>query len=67
MVTSAARLLAWYRLSCAKPANSEVAMDGYKLRRWETRVYLLEACLLEHVVAGKVPFNKLIGAFEMYQ
>jgi hypothetical protein len=48
--------------------NSEVAMDGYKLRRYgETREYICskpQAIFLRHVVAGKVPFNKLIGAFE---
>jgi hypothetical protein len=43
-------------------------MDGYKLRRYrETREYICskpQAIFLRHVVAGKVPFNKLIGAFE---
>jgi hypothetical protein len=53
---------------CETLANSEVAMDGYKLRRYgETREYICskpQAIFLRHVVAGKVPFNKLIGAFE---
>jgi hypothetical protein len=47
--------------------NSEVAMDGYKLRRYgETREYMLEASshLPETRRRRQKPFNKLIGAFE---
>jgi hypothetical protein len=55
---------------CETLANSEVAMDGYKLQIQETREYICskpQAIFLRRRRAGKVPFNKLIGAFEMYQ
>jgi hypothetical protein len=43
-------------------------MDGYKLRRYGRLVIFAPSSHLpETRRAAKVPFNKLIGAFEMYQ
>jgi hypothetical protein len=41
---------------CETLANSEVAMDGYKLRRYGETQYICskpQAIFLRHVVAGK--------------
>jgi hypothetical protein len=66
MVTSAARLLAWYRSSCAKPwLTVKWRWTDINLQIQETREYILASSHLPETRRRRqVPFNKLIGAFE---
>jgi hypothetical protein len=71
MVTSAARLLAWYRSSCAKPwLTVKWRWTDINFADGETREYICskpQAIFLRHVVAGKSAVQQIDWClWEMY-